>query len=351
MLPLSRERARAKRRGLGCARSRVRVVGESAGSITRARERQGTEAAAFTARLHRSGGFDVAKPGSAEPRLGEPVALPLEREPAVACRPPAARPHRPTRSAAVVARTGRVAAATDVVPPPRRALREVPPEERPRERLAVRGPAGLSSAELIAIIWGSGTAGRNVVDLASDAVAVHGGLASLAAATPAELAVLPGVGTARAAQLLAAFELGRRLVADWPAGRLLVRTPRDLADRLVPQMGRLEREELRVILLTAKNQVLGIRTVYQGNVSSTLVRVGELFHDAVRQHAAGIILVHNHPSGDPTPSPDDLHLTAEAVAAGRLLDLPVLDHLVIGHDSFVSLRDRGVVFDRPGAKA
>jgi DNA repair protein RadC len=227
----------------------------------------------------------------------------------------------------------------------------VPPEERPRERLAARGPAGLSSAELIAIVWGSGTAGRNAVDLASEAIAVHGGLASLAAATPAELAMLPGVGTARAAQLLAAFELGCRLVADWPAGRLLVRTPRDLADRLIPQMGRLEREELRVILLTAKNQVLGIRTVYQGNVSSTLVRVGELFHDAVRQHAAGIILVHNHPSGDPTPSPDDLHLTAEAVAAGRLLDLPVLDHLVIGHDSFVSLRDRGVVFDRPGAKA
>jgi DNA repair protein RadC len=336
MVPLSREGARAKRRGLGCARSRVRVVGESAGSITRARERHGTQVAASTARLDRKGGVDVTKPGSAEPRLGEPVALPLERGPGVACRPPA---------------VAAASAATDVARPPRRSLREVPPEERPRERLAARGPAGLSSAELIAIIWGSGTAGRNAVDLASEAVAVHGGLASLAAATPAELAVLPGVGTARAAQLLAAFELGRRLVTDWPAGRLLVRTPRDLADRLVPQMGRLEREELRVVLLTAKNQVLGIRTIYQGNVSSTLVRVGELFHDAVRQHAAGIILVHNHPSGDPTPSPDDLHLTAEAVAAGRLLDLPVLDHLVIGHDSFVSLRDRGVVFDRPGAKA
>jgi DNA repair protein RadC len=199
-------------------------------------------------------------------------------------------------------------------------------------------------------VWGSGAAGRNAVDLASDAIVVHGGLAGLAQATTAELESLPGVGSARAAQLLAAFELGRRLVTDWPVGRLLVRTPRDLADRLVPQMGRLEREELRVVLLTAKNQVIGFRTVYQGNVSSTVVRVGELFHDAVRQHAAAVILVHNHPSGDPTPSPDDLHLTAEAVAAGRLLDLPVLDHLVIGHDSFVSLRDRGVVFDRPGAR-
>ena len=348
MPPLSRDGARAKRRGLRCACSRVRAVGESAGSIARARERHGAGTTAFRARLDANGGVDVAKPGMAAPRLGEPVALPLEREPAAAGRPVAA---RGVREATVVPRTGPGGIAMEMARSPRRALREVPPEERPRERLAVRGPAGLSSAELIAIIWGSGTAGRNAVDLASDAVAVHGGLASLAAATPAELAMLPGVGTARAAQLLAAFELGRRLIADWPAGRLLVRTPRDLADRLVPQMGRLEREELRVILLTAKNQVLGIRTVYQGNVSSTLVRVGELFHDAVRQHAAGIILVHNHPSGDPTPSPDDLHLTAEAVAAGRLLDLPVLDHLVIGHDSFVSLRDRGVVFDRPGAKA
>ena len=98
-------------------------------------------------------------------------------------------------------------------------------------------------------------------------------------------------------------------------------------------------------------QVLAVQTVYQGNVFTALVRVGELFRDAVRQSAAGVILVHNHPSGDPTPSPDDLHLTAEAVAAGRLLDVPVLDHLVIGHDAFVSLRDRGVAFERPGGGA
>jgi DNA repair protein RadC len=116
-------------------------------------------------------------------------------------------------------------------------------------------------------------------------------------------------------------------------------------------MGRLEREELRVILLNAKNQVLRVSTAYVGNVSSSLVRVGELFRDAVRTDAAGVILVHNHPSGDPTPSPDDLHLTAEALAAGRLLDIDLLDHLVIGHDAYVSLRDRGVSFDRPGPRA
>jgi DNA repair protein RadC len=111
-------------------------------------------------------------------------------------------------------------------------------------------------------------------------------------------------------------------------------------------MGRLEREELRVILLNARNVVLRVVTVYVGNVSSSLVRVGELFRDAVRLSASGVILAHNHPSGDPTPSPEDLHLTAEALAAGRLLDIALLDHLVIGHDAYVSLRDRGIPFDR-----
>ena len=114
------------------------------------------------------------------------------------------------------------------------------------------------------------------------------------------------------------------------------------------QINRLEREELRVVVLNTKNVVLRVATVYQGNISTSLVRIAELFRDAVRLNAAGIIVAHNHPSGDPSPSPDDLHLTAEALAAGRLLDIDLLDHLIVGHDAWVSLRDRGVVFDRPG---
>jgi DNA repair protein RadC len=208
--------------------------------------------------------------------------------------------------------------------------------------------AGLSNAELLALLWSTGGAGHSVVELATDALSACGGLTGLATASPVELEALRGVGVARAGQLTAAFELGRRLLADWPSGRFSVRGPHDVADRLVLQMGRLEREELRVVLLNTKNVVLAMPTVYQGNVSTALVRVGELFRDAVRQHAAGLILVHNHPSGDPSPSPDDLHLTAESIAAGRLLDVPVLDHLIIGHDAYVSLRDRGISFDRPG---
>jgi DNA repair protein RadC len=231
-----------------------------------------------------------------------------------------------------------------------RAIRELPSSERPRERLQQRGPAGLTAAELIGLLWGSGARGRSAVDLASATLAQFDGLTGLSRASGPELEALNGIGAARAAQLQAAFELGRRLLADWPAGRWSVRSPHDLADRLVLQMGRLEREELRVVMLNTKNVVLRVVTAYQGNVSASLVRIGELFRDAVRLDAAGVILVHNHPSGDPTPSPDDLHLTAEALAAGRLLDIDLLDHLVIGHDAWVSLRDRGVAFDRPGGR-
>ena len=239
-------------------------------------------------------------------------------------------------------------AGTLVAFPRGRVLREVPAAERPRERMELRGAGGLTSAELIGLLWGSGSRGRSAVDLAEDAIARFDGLTGLARASGLELEGLPGIGNAKATQLQAAFELGRRLLADWPTARWAVRSPRDVADRLVLQMGRLEREELRVVVLNTKNVVLRVATAYQGNVSASLVRVGELFRDAVRLTGSGVILVHNHPSGDPTPSPDDLHLTAEALAAGRLLDIAVLDHLVIGHDAFVSMRDRGIAFDRPG---
>jgi DNA repair protein RadC len=232
----------------------------------------------------------------------------------------------------------------------RRSVRELPVSERPRERLERRGAAGLSATELMAVLWGSGTRGRSAREVAEDVLMRHDGLPGIAVAAPAELCQVPGIGPVRAAQLAAAFELGRRALVEWPVERWTIRAPRDLADRLVPEMGRLEREELRVVLLSARNTVMSVERVYQGSVSTALVRVGELFRDAVRRHASGLIVVHNHPSGDPTPSPEDLHLTAETVAAGRLLDVPVLDHLVIGHDAFVSLRDRGIGFDRPGGR-
>ena len=225
-------------------------------------------------------------------------------------------------------------------------IRELPVAERPRERLRSHGPAALSASELLALVWGSGIRGTSSVEVATDVLARHGSLAQLARADPLELAAVPGIGAARAAQLVAAFEIGRRSNAHEGTARWSIRAPRDVADRLMLEMAGLEREELRVLLLNAKNVVLRQVVVYQGNVSAALVRIAELFRDAVRTHAAGVVVVHNHPSGDPEPSPDDLHLTAEAIAAGRLLDIAVLDHVILAADSYVSLRDRGVAFDR-----
>ncbi len=181
-----------------------------------------------------------------------------------------------------------------------RSVRDLPAAERPRERLALRGPGGLSAAELIAVIWGTGAGGRTAMELGEEALARHASVGALSRASDAELAAIPGIGAAKAARLAAAFELGRRSMADWPAGRWTIRSPRDVADRLLPEMGRLEREELRVLSLNAKNVVQRASSVYVGNVSASLVRIGELFRDAVRLDASGVVLVHNHPSGDPT---------------------------------------------------
>ncbi len=144
---------------------------------------------------------------------------------------------------------------------------------------------------------------------------------------------------------------GGQLELSTVGSRWKVRWPSDVADRLMLQLGTLEREEVHVLLLDARNVVLEQVRVYQGNVSESVVRVGELFTEAVRRHARSVLLVHNHPSGNPTPSPEDLNLTAAAIAAGRLLDVHVLDHIVIGGGTFVSLRERGVAFERTDAHA
>ena len=166
-------------------------------------------------------------------------------------------------------------------------------------------------------------------------------LAELARMTPDELARVPGIGPRRAATLAAGLELGRRAVTAWPELPWVIRSPTDIAERLMAEMGLLEREELRVLLLTTKNAVVAMRTVYVGNLAGSSVRVGELFRDAVRRCAAGIVVVHNHPSGDPSPSGEDLRITGEISGAGALLDIALLDHLVIGHGRWVSLRALG----------
>jgi DNA repair protein RadC len=174
----------------------------------------------------------------------------------------------------------------------------------------------------------------------------------------AELCTLKGLGEAKAVQIKAAFELGRRLTSLTPGARPQVRSPADVANLLIDEMSAFEQEHLRAVLLNTKNQVINVpSTIYKGSLNSSAVRVGEVFRAAIRENSAAIILVHNHPSGDPTPSPEDVQVTRQFVEAGALLDVEVLDHLVIGQrghangrEGWVSLKERGLGFSRATVK-
>jgi DNA repair protein RadC len=223
-------------------------------------------------------------------------------------------------------------------------IKELPSDERPRERLLHYGANALSNAELLAIILRVGTRDENVIVVAQGLLARFGGLAGLAQARPYELTSAKGVGTAKVAQLKAALEIGRRLLLESPEDRPQIRSPADAANLVMTDMSLLEQEHLRVMLLDTKNRVLNTTTVYQGSLNTSLIRVGELFKEAIRCNCASLIVLHNHPSGDPTPSPEDVAVTRQIVAAGKLLDVEVLDHLVIGRQRFVSLKERGLGF-------
>jgi DNA repair protein RadC len=228
--------------------------------------------------------------------------------------------------------------------PPEYLLDSVDKNDLPRERLHRVGAAALKTEELIAIILRTGTSGEHVLHLAERLLRECGGLAGLARLPYSELTSIRGFGAAKATELQAVFELGRRLQVASPEDRPTIKSPADAAN-LLSEMSVLEQETMRTILLDTKNRVLAMPTVYRGSLHTTVVRVTELFREAVRQNCAGLIIAHNHPSGDPTPSPEDIAVTAEIVKAGKILDIDVLDHLVIGAgQKFVSLKERGLGF-------
>lgn len=216
--------------------------------------------------------------------------------------------------------------------------------ERPRERLVKLGAQALTTAELLAILMRVGVAGENAVQLGQRLLQRFGGLGGLQRASLADVCAERGVGQAKAAQIKAAVEIGRRLSLEAPEERPAVHSPADAAALVQYEMAALEQEHLRVILLDTRNRVIDIVELYRGSLNSSLVRVGELFKPAIRRNAAALLVVHNHPSGDPTPSPDDVAITRAVVQAGKLLDVDVLDHLVIGRGRFVSLKERGLGF-------
>lgn len=217
--------------------------------------------------------------------------------------------------------------------------------DRPRERLADVGPQALNNAELLAILLRVGVPGENAVQLGQRLLAHFGGLAGLHRADFIDVCRQHGIGAAKAAQIKAAIELGRRMALESPEDRPAIHAPGDAADLVRYEMSALSQEQLWVLLTDTRNKLISIEKVYKGSLNASSVRVGELFKAAIQRNAASILLVHNHPSGDPTPSPEDIALTRAVVQAGRLLDISLLDHLVIGAGRFVSLKERGLGFD------
>ena len=216
--------------------------------------------------------------------------------------------------------------------------------DRPRERLSALGPQALTNAELIAILLRVGVKGESAVTVGQRLLNKFGGITGIHRTPFAELIKQHAIGEAKAAQIKAAIELGRRLTLESPEERPSINSPADAAALVSYEMSALEQEHLRVILLDRRNRVMEIVEVYKGSVNSSQVRVGEIFKEAIRKNASALVVIHNHPSGDPTPSPDDVAVTRAIVQAGKLLDVDVLDHLVIGQGKWVSLKERGLGF-------
>jgi DNA repair protein RadC len=223
-------------------------------------------------------------------------------------------------------------------------IRDMPADERPRERLRMRGPEALTNAELIAILLRTGVAGENAVRVGERLLSTFDGMRGLGRVSYGELAAEHAMGDAKACQLLAAIELGKRILQAQPPDRRVIRTPADVHAMLFGDMALLEQEHLRVILLNTRNEVVCVREVYKGNIGSIVVRSGDVFRDAIREACPNVIVVHNHPSGNPAPSADDIELTKQLVEAGKLLGVDLVDHIVIARQGFVSLRDRRLGF-------
>jgi len=220
-------------------------------------------------------------------------------------------------------------------------LRELPSEERPRERLILQGAEALSHAELIAILLRTGSARESAVHLASRLLKACGSLRGLVDMSLEELTAIRGIGPAKAVQLRAGIELGRRLARSSGPGRLVVRSPRDAADLLMEDLRHLKKEHFVCLFLNTKNQVITQETLSVGTLNASLVHPREVFRAAIKCSSASLICVHNHPSGDPAPSPEDIGLTRRLREAGELVGIEVLDHIVIGDGTFVSLKEQG----------
>ena len=219
-------------------------------------------------------------------------------------------------------------------------IRDLPADEKPRERLRALGAGQLSNPELIAILLRTGIKGEKVLSMSTRVISGFGGLAGLARSSFAELCETNGISEAKACQILAAFELGRRAASLLPGDRAMIRTPADIYNLLGAEMAMASQEKLKVVLLNTKAEVISVQEVYQGTVDSAQVRVAEVLRPAVRENCPAIMIVHNHPSGDPTPSPEDILITRRIKQCAEMMDIEFNDHIIIGSRGFVSMKER-----------
>ncbi|WP_394233104.1 DNA repair protein RadC [Niallia oryzisoli] len=220
-------------------------------------------------------------------------------------------------------------------------IRDYPKDERPRERFIQYGPESLSNQELIALMLRTGTKEESVLQLSNRLLTHFEGLRLLKDATLDEMTTLKGIGTAKAIQILASVELGRRISNLQHDDRYVIRSPEDGAKYVMNDMRFLSQEHFVTLYLNTKNQVLHKKTIFIGSLNASIVHPREIYKEALRRSAASIICIHNHPSGDPSPSREDIDVTRRIVECGKLLGIELLDHLIIGENKFVSLKEKG----------
>ncbi|WP_407269602.1 DNA repair protein RadC [Radiobacillus sp. PE A8.2] len=220
-------------------------------------------------------------------------------------------------------------------------LKDVPKQDRPRERLIELGPMHLSNQELLAILLGTGTRDESVTTLANRLLMHFEGIHLLQECTIEELTAIRGIGTAKGVLMLAAIELGKRMHRYKSQDRYVIRSPEDGADYVMEEMRSLNQEHFVCLFLNTKNQILHRQTIFIGSLNASIVHPREVFREAVKRSAASIICAHNHPSGDPSPSQEDIHVTKRLAECGKMIGIELLDHLVIGDKKFVSLKEKG----------
>ena len=272
--------------------------------------------------------YDAREPGPRPAPITEPPPAPPPPDAAPACQQRVASGSSPYHAA-----NGHAA------------VRDLPAAERPRERLLAGGARTLSNSELIAILLRTGAAGANVLQLSARLLAEFSGLRGLAHASPAELCALHGISEAKACLLLAALELGRRSASLGPADRPVISAPEDVDLLLRAELAPLDQERLCVLLLNTKQELLRVHEVYQGTVNSASVRIAEVLRPAIKDNCPNIIVAHNHPSGDPSPSAEDIRVTRRLARSAMTMDIELHDHVIIAARGFVSMQRRGLGFD------